>query len=236
MMFTWASEAASQFGIPRLCFHGTGLPDQIEFIRRQLSVGVEEEIDNELLTKMVEQGIQAEISSYGIVVNSFHELEPAYSDHYRKVMGRKAWHIGPVSLCNTDINDKAQPGEIASVSEHECLRWLDSKEPNSVLYVCFGSMARFSVAQLLEMAMGLEASGQHFIWVEWSRWFEDKKTIVKREDIKKAVNQLMVGEEAEEMRNRAKSFKEMAKRATEEEGSSNSDLNALLEELKLNCP
>ncbi|KAJ0009791.1 hypothetical protein Pint_33890 [Pistacia integerrima] len=71
---------------------------------------------------------------------------------------------------------------------------------------------------------------------EWSRWFEAKKTIVKREDIKKAVNQLMVGEEAEEMRNRAKSFKEMAKRATEEGGSSNSDLNALLEELKLNCP
>lgn len=71
---------------------------------------------------------------------------------------------------------------------------------------------------------------------EWSRGFEAKRTTVKSEDIQKAVTQAMVGKEAEEMRNRVKALKEMAKRATEEGGSSNSDLNALLEELKLNCP
>lgn len=61
---------------------------------------------------------------------------------------------------------------------------------------------------------------------KWSRGFEAKKSIVKREDIQKAVTQLMVGEEAEEMRHRSKALKEMARRATEEGGSSNSDMKA----------
>ncbi|KAL8479633.1 hypothetical protein ACS0TY_026509 [Phlomoides rotata] len=33
------------------------------------------------------------------------------------------------------------------------------------MYVYFGSMATFSPAQLHETAVGLEASGQDFIWV-----------------------------------------------------------------------
>lgn len=56
------------------------------------------------------------------------------------------------------------------------------------------------------------------------------------ENIKKAVTQLMVGEEANEIRNRASALKEMAKRAVEEGGSSHSDLRALLDELRLKRP
>ena len=65
---------------------------------------------------------ESEVRSYGVLMNSFHELEPAYSEHYRKVMGRKAWHIGPLSLCNRNIEDKAEREHVASIGEHECLR------------------------------------------------------------------------------------------------------------------
>jgi hypothetical protein len=41
----------------------------------------------------------------------------------------------------------------------------------------------------------------------------------------------MEGEEAEEMRGKAKAFGKMARKAVEEGGSSYSDLNALIEEL-----
>jgi hypothetical protein len=50
-------------------------------------------------------------------------------------------------------------------SQHECLKWLGSKKPNSVVYICFGSMANFTASQLKEIAAGLESSGHQFIWV-----------------------------------------------------------------------
>ncbi|KAK2665015.1 hypothetical protein Ddye_003589 [Dipteronia dyeriana] len=84
------------------------------------------------------------------------------------------------------------------------------------------------VTDVLKIGVGVGAQ-------EWSHWTEDKRSIVKRDDLKNAVTKLMVGEDAEEMRNRAMALKEMAKRATEEGGSSYSDLHAFLEELKLNC-
>ena len=55
---------------------------------------------------------------------------------------------------------------------------------------------------------------------------------VKKEPVEKAVRRIMVGEEAEEMRNRAKELARMAKRAVEEGGSSYNDFNSLIEDLR----
>ncbi|XWS23540.1 hypothetical protein CRYUN_Cryun28dG0023700 [Craigia yunnanensis] len=179
---------------------------------------------------------------------------------------------------------KANRGNAASINRQEYLRWLDSKKPNSVLYICFGSLFRSSAAQINEIAKDLEASGQDFIWVlkkeekpfwlleefeervkgkgliirgwapqvlildheavggvdvgakERSRWVDDTKFSVTKEDIGRAVTRLLVGKEAEEIKRRARAMKDMARKAVEEGGSYYSDLNALLEELRLNCP
>ncbi|KAJ6830335.1 putative anthocyanidin 5,3-O-glucosyltransferase [Iris pallida] len=48
---------------------------------------------------------------------------------------------------------------------HECLAWLDSQPEKSVVFLCFGSMGSFAAEQLKEMAVGLERSGQQFLWV-----------------------------------------------------------------------
>lgn len=192
MMFPWATEIANKFGIPRLVFHGVstfslcvfdslrrydiykslasdfdpftvlGLPNQIKLTRLQLPNYIREE--NEL-TEALDQIIQSVLKSYGVLINSFYELEPKYLEHYRNVMGRKAWLIGPLSLCNKETEDKVQRGDTTSIDEHECLKWLALKKPNSVLYICFGSMFKFPRPQLLELARALEASGQNFIWV-----------------------------------------------------------------------
>ncbi|CAN0846370.1 UDP-glycosyltransferase 73B4 [Linum grandiflorum] len=99
---------------------------------------------------------RSEETSFGAVVNSFHELEPGYSEHYREVVGTKAWFIGPLSLSNKGSTlEKAERGKTAA----------NCREPNSVLYICFGSMSDIPDAQLLEIAAALEASGQGFIWV-----------------------------------------------------------------------
>ncbi|CAN1351779.1 7-deoxyloganetin glucosyltransferase [Linum perenne] len=51
--------------------------------------------------------------------------------------------------------------------ETECLKWLDSKQrdPNSVVYVNFGSITVMSNDQLVEFAWGLANSGKDFLWV-----------------------------------------------------------------------
>lgn len=47
----------------------------------------------------------------------------------------------------------------------ECLTWLDSQPSQSVVFLCFGSLGLFSKEQLTEIAIGLERSGQRFLWV-----------------------------------------------------------------------
>jgi UDP:flavonoid glycosyltransferase YjiC (YdhE family) len=59
---------------------------------------------------------------------------------------------------------------------------------------------------------------------QWVRFLGDS---IKREAIQKAVIRIMVGEEAEEMRSRARELGKMAKKAVEENGSSYSELNNL---------
>ncbi|KHN45543.1 Anthocyanidin 5,3-O-glucosyltransferase [Glycine soja] len=46
-----------------------------------------------------------------------------------------------------------------------CLSWLDSQPSQSVVLLSFGSLGRFSRAQVKEMAVGLEKSEQRFLWV-----------------------------------------------------------------------
>lgn len=352
MFFPWATDSAAKFGIPRLVFHGTScfalcateqlrlhkpfknlsnesesfavpnLPHEVNLITRQLPPSEKEETDSEF-AKMLIRVTESELSSYGVIVNSFFELEPDYVDHYSNVLHRKAWHIGPVSLCNRGVEDKAERGKKAAIDEYECLKWLDSKKPNSVIYLCFGSVNNFPSSQLHELAMGLEASGQQFIWVvrkaqneaekeEWmpegfkkrmegegliirgwapqvlildhqaiggfvthcgwnstlegicagvpmvtwpmfAEQFLNEKLVteilgtgvavgtqelvqmgsdtVKREVIEEAIMRVMVGEEAEGRRNKAKALQEMARKAIEEGGSSYSDLSNLIKEL-----
>ncbi|XP_043687541.1 UDP-glucose flavonoid 3-O-glucosyltransferase 7-like [Telopea speciosissima] len=206
IIFPWATDIAAKFGIPRLIFHGTsffslcvldslkrytpheniksetetfilpGLPDKIELMRSQLPYHLKTRSD---LGKLLERVRESKGNCCGVLVNSFYELEPSYADHYRKVIGRKAWHIGPVSLSNRDIAYKAQRGNIASIDEHACLNWLDSKKPNSVLYVSFGSVAHFTDSQLLEIAMGLEDSGYPFIWVVRSKEEDEQRWMLE---------------------------------------------------------
>ncbi|KAM7469837.1 hypothetical protein LguiA_008020 [Lonicera macranthoides] len=205
MFFPWATRAASKFGIPRLVFHGTSffatcaweimrmykpfkdvesdsepfvlptIPHEIKLLRTQIPQHEREDTNNDFI-ELLNQVRGSDLESYGVITNSFFELEPDYANHYRNVLKRKAWHIGPLSLCNKEIEDTAMRGKKASIDEHECVKWLDSQKTNSVIYVCFGTVANISVAQLYEVAMGLEASNQPFIWVVSRSINEDENT------------------------------------------------------------
>ena len=108
-----------------------GLPHELKFVISQLCPLFLEETANDF-TKLFEQMNESWEKTYGEVVNSFDELESAYANHYKNVIGKKAWGIGPLLLCS---NKNQQRGKESDIDEDECLAWLDSKKPNSVVYI-----------------------------------------------------------------------------------------------------
>uniref|UniRef100_J3M8K6 Glycosyltransferase n=1 Tax=Oryza brachyantha TaxID=4533 RepID=J3M8K6_ORYBR len=100
---------------------------------------------------------QANTRCHGIAVNSFLFLDQPYCEKFiSSGFAKRAYHIGPLCL--------PQPPAMASVGESSCISWLDSKPRQSVLYICFGTFAPVSEEQLDQLALGLEASGEPFLW------------------------------------------------------------------------
>ncbi|CAA7042116.1 unnamed protein product [Microthlaspi erraticum] len=146
------------------------LSSVVEFTRPQVPV---ETYSPEEWTEFMEDLKEADKTSYGVIVNTFQELEPAYVKLQGARSG-KAWSIGPVSLCNKVGADKAERGNKSDIDQSECIKWLDSKEEESVLYVCLGSICNLPLAQLKELGLGLEESKRPFIWVirGWEKYKE----------------------------------------------------------------
>ncbi|KAF8651245.1 hypothetical protein HU200_063493 [Digitaria exilis] len=106
-----------------------------------------------------EQTVSALRSCIGQAMNTFYDLEHDYCELYKEVgYIRRAYFVGPLSL------PLVPP---ASRDRSACLEWLDTKAPQSVVYLCFGSLATLPEAQLNELALGLEASISKaaFLWV-----------------------------------------------------------------------
>ncbi|MDD0148762.1 hypothetical protein PSY31_24075, partial [Shigella flexneri] len=50
-------------------------------------------------------------------------------------------------------------------SQHRCFQWLDKQEPNSVIFVSFGTTISLPDEQIKELASGLEQSKVKFLWL-----------------------------------------------------------------------
>ncbi|XP_027367410.1 soyasapogenol B glucuronide galactosyltransferase-like [Abrus precatorius] len=145
-----------------------GLPHKLEMTRWQIPERFK--VENHEFSEHMRKAKESEKRSYGSVFKSFYALEGAYEDHYKATTGTKSWSVGPISSwVNQDDADKAGRGLANKQGQEKgnegLLTWLDSKKEDSVVYVCFGSMNKFSSAQLVEIAHALEDSGHDFIWV-----------------------------------------------------------------------
>ncbi|XP_050910518.1 UDP-glycosyltransferase 73C1 isoform X4 [Lathyrus oleraceus] len=173
MMQTMANSPLEYFELP-------GFSDKFEIKISQTGLGLKGEAWEQFSNDMLE----AEMGSYGVIVNSFDELESTFVKEYKKVKNDKVWCIGPVSLSNTDSLDKVQRGhnnKNVSVDEWIHLKWLDSRKPRSVIYACLGSLCNLTLPQLIELGLALEATKRPFIWVirdgnhleELEKWIEE---------------------------------------------------------------
>ncbi|KAI3808713.1 hypothetical protein L1987_24671 [Smallanthus sonchifolius] len=117
---------------------------------------------NSPLSKWVVEQVLATTNSYGIVTNSFFELEPVYQEYWNSNLGPKSWSVGPFCL-----GQEPRQKESLSDQKPSWMVWLDKKLElgSPVLYVAFGSQADISLEQIEEIKFGLERSEVSFLWV-----------------------------------------------------------------------
>ncbi|GAB2246490.1 hypothetical protein Droror1_Dr00001983 [Drosera rotundifolia] len=106
--------------------------------------------------------------SFGVVANSFYEIEPRFVDYWNENIGprvgpinsSKSWCIGP--LC------WAETGEDVRESRAGYFDWLDQKRlyGKEVLYIAFGTQTELTDEQLRVIALGLERSEVEFLWAK----------------------------------------------------------------------
>ncbi|XP_027090972.1 7-deoxyloganetin glucosyltransferase-like [Coffea arabica] len=121
---------------------------------------------DDFILKFILQITESAQRASAIILNTFEELDhdvisslPAYLP--------PIYPIGPLHVLENQVDDKSLEvlGSNLWKEEPECLEWLDSKEPNSVVYVNFGSITVMTPEQLVEFAWGLANSKQTFLWI-----------------------------------------------------------------------
>ncbi|TKY68757.1 7-deoxyloganetin glucosyltransferase [Spatholobus suberectus] len=251
---------------------------------------------------MVEFSIEVADNMHGasaIVLNTFDELESGVLNALSSTFP-SVYPIGPFPsfLNQSPQNHLASLGSSLWKEDTECLGWLESKEPKSVVYVNFGSITVMSLEQLLEFGWGLANSKRPFLWIirpdlvigglvilstvfvnetsnrgliaswcsqeqvlnhpsiggflthcgwnstiesicptncryicnEWGIGIEID-TNVKREEVEKLVNELMVGEKGKSMRLKVMELKKKAEEDTRPDGRSYMNLDKVISEV-----
>ncbi|XP_002515575.2 7-deoxyloganetin glucosyltransferase [Ricinus communis] len=101
-----------------------------------------------------------------VIFHTFDALESEVLDSLSPIFQR-VFTVGPLQLLLDQIpNDQHNSIECNLWNEEaECIKWLNSKEPNSVIYINFGSTTVITEEQLVELAWGLANSNHNFLWI-----------------------------------------------------------------------
>lgn len=105
------------------------------------------------------------IQSWGLIVNSFDELEKPYLDYLKTELDHnRVWAVGPLLPVDNFSAMAIQRGGSSSILVNDVVSWLDKRQDRKVVYVCFGSLTILTKDQTDAIARGLLKSGVHFIW------------------------------------------------------------------------
>ncbi|KAJ0579876.1 putative UDP-glucuronosyl/UDP-glucosyltransferase, UDP-glycosyltransferase family [Helianthus annuus] len=104
-----------------------------------------------------------------IIIHTFEELEAKLVKGIKSIFPN-IYTVGPLQLHLNQITKmETKNFDLDCYSlwkeEPKCVQWLQSKEPNSVVYVNFGSITVMSLQELLEFGWGLVNSNLYFLWI-----------------------------------------------------------------------
>ncbi|KAJ4967915.1 hypothetical protein NE237_014616 [Protea cynaroides] len=150
------------------------LKDLFSFIRTTDS--------NDIWLNFLVDVAQSLLKATHVIFNTFDDLECEVLDAIACKIPC-IYTVGPQSM----IGEQLQKSETRSMrpslwkEDLECLKWLDKMEPNSVLYVNFGSSTVMTDQQLREFACGLANSKHPFLWINRPNVMMGKSAILPSE-------------------------------------------------------
>uniref|UniRef100_A0A1J3J6Z4 UDP-glycosyltransferase 76F1 n=1 Tax=Noccaea caerulescens TaxID=107243 RepID=A0A1J3J6Z4_NOCCA len=152
----------------------------------------------EELYRVVNSMVKGAKSSSGVIWNTFDDLEHMELLDFSLEFQVPIFPIGPFHK----HSDNSLP-TIKNKEDHITTNWLDKQDPQSVVYVSFGSLADIEEKEFLDVAWGLRNSERPFLWVirpglvRGAEWLESLpcgfvENIGDKGKIVKWVNQLEV--------------------------------------------
>ncbi|XP_038696147.1 7-deoxyloganetin glucosyltransferase-like [Tripterygium wilfordii] len=149
---------------------------------------------NDLLFNFIMEATEKCHDPNALIIHTFNALEHEVLDALSTIFPQ-VYAIGPFQLLLNQVKDNRlnSIGCNLWIEEPECLEWLDSKEPNSVIYVNFGSMAVMTKEQLIEFGMGLANSNHYFLWIIRPDLVRDDSVIFPPEFEEKARGRGLLG-------------------------------------------
>lgn len=97
-----------------------------------------------------------------ILMDTFDELEKEIVNYMSKISPAMIKPIGPLFLTAKKLETEVS-GDC--LKAEDCMEWLNSRPPRSVVYISFGSIVYLQQEQVDEIAYGLCNSGFSFLWV-----------------------------------------------------------------------
>uniref|UniRef100_A0A5B7A523 Glycosyltransferase n=1 Tax=Davidia involucrata TaxID=16924 RepID=A0A5B7A523_DAVIN len=122
---------------------------------------------NDIVFNYIMEVLERASKASAIVIHTFDVLEADVLDALSSLCP-SVYTIGPLQLL---LNRTSSEEHLKFIGynlwkeEPYCLQWLSSKEPNSVIYVNFGSVIAITPQQLVEFGWGLANSEHYFLWV-----------------------------------------------------------------------
>ncbi|KAF7847010.1 hypothetical protein BT93_L3462 [Corymbia citriodora subsp. variegata] len=182
-MTSFASKAAKELGVPEVQFwtasayedflnNGTldGPADWIPGMRnirlRDIPSFMRTTDINNILFDFLGEEAQHCLKSSAILFHTFNELEHEVLEKIVDV-SPQIYCIGPLSLLVQDIPSSSVKSFWSNLwkEDYNCLKWLDQREAQSVVYVNYGSVTVMTEEHLKEFAWDLANSKHPFLWV-----------------------------------------------------------------------
>ncbi|KAK4790099.1 hypothetical protein SAY86_017403 [Trapa natans] len=95
-----------------------------------------------------------------IVVNSFEEADPVITQQLHSKF-QNYLSVGPFGLLPQATSS---PNKYFSHDPNGCIPWLECHEPNSVVYISFGTIVKPKTSELMALMESLTETGHPFLW------------------------------------------------------------------------